>query len=146
LTLGLGVNDGDKVSSIRMLHQVLEGHIHFISSVLENSNSLVQQNCRVCVIFLFYIYIYIYIYIMDVYIYRLTQPLRNNRLLEHLKGQTQCSLARLALFPSRVRFFVCMPVISVVFYLLIGLAGYSVSREISRGARKLVRTPTLIKK
>ena len=38
-----------------------------------------------------------------------------------------------------------MPVTPAVPYLLTGLAGCSVGREISRGARKLTRTPILIK-
>ena len=36
----------------------------------------------------------------------------------------------------------CMFVILVVPYIFVGFAGYSVGREISRGARKLARTPT----
>jgi len=39
-----------------------------------------------------------------------------------------------------------MPVTFAVLYLFTGLAGCSVSLEISRGARKLARTPRVIKK
>ena len=39
-----------------------------------------------------------------------------------------------------------MPVTPTVPYLFTGLAGCSVDRVISRGTRKLARTPTLIKK
>ena len=43
--------------------------------------------------------------------------------------------------------FLCgMPVTPTVPYLFTGLAGCSVDRVISRGTRKLARTPTLIKK
>jgi hypothetical protein len=41
---------------------------------------------------------------------------------------------------------VCIYVIFVVFYLSIGFIEYSVGPEISRGARKLTRTPRIIKK
>jgi len=59
-----------------------------------------------------------------------------------LEGRAQWSTARFALLPSRVRSSMCMLVVPAVPYLLPGLAGCSVSREISRGARKLTRTPT----
>ena len=51
-----------------------------------------------------------------------------------------------SLFPSCLYWvLLCsMPVTPAVPYMLIGLAGCSVGREISRGARKLARTPTLI--
>jgi hypothetical protein len=39
-----------------------------------------------------------------------------------------------------------MSVILVVFYLFTGLAGYSVDSRITRGARKLIGIPRLIKK
>jgi hypothetical protein len=45
-----------------------------------------------------------------------------------------------------VRVFTCMPVIPAVPYMLTGLAGCSVGPEISRSARKLARTPCVIKK
>jgi len=45
-----------------------------------------------------------------------------------------------------VRTFVCMFVIPALLYLSTGLAGYSVGPRISRGARKLTRTPQVIKK
>ena len=46
----------------------------------------------------------------------------------------------------QVRTFVCTFVIPALPYLPTGLAGYSVGSGISRGARKLTRTPQVIKK
>jgi len=63
-----------------------------------------------------------------------------------LEGRAQWSTARLALLPSRVRSSMCTPITPVVSYLLHGLAGCSVSREIDHGAYKLARTSTLKKK
>jgi hypothetical protein len=45
-----------------------------------------------------------------------------------------------------VRVFVYTPVTPAVFYMSTGLAECSMSPEISRGARKLARTPRVIKK
>jgi len=47
---------------------------------------------------------------------------------------------------SWVQALVCTPVIPAVFYLPTRLAGCSVDPGISRGARKLTRTPRVIKK
>jgi len=44
-------------------------------------------------------------------------------------------------YVSWVRVFTCMSVIPAMFYMPSGLAGCSVGPEISRGARKLARTP-----
>jgi len=47
---------------------------------------------------------------------------------------------------SWVQASACMSVTPAVPYLFIGLAGCSMDPGISRGARKLVRTPRIIKK
>jgi len=47
---------------------------------------------------------------------------------------------------SWVQTLACTPVTPAVPYLPTGLAGCSVGPEISRGARKLTRTPRVIKK
>ena len=47
---------------------------------------------------------------------------------------------------TRVRFSLCMPVTPAVPYMLTGLARCSVDSGISCGARKLARTPWVIKK
>jgi hypothetical protein len=49
-------------------------------------------------------------------------------------------------FCIRIRSSLCMPVTLAVPYLPTGLAGCSVDPGISRGARKLTRTPRVIKK
>jgi hypothetical protein len=64
----------------------------------------------------------------------------------HLRLEHNGQHARFALSPSRVWFFMCTSVIFVVPYLSIGLAGCSVDSGNSRGARKLTRTPRVIKK
>jgi len=48
-------------------------------------------------------------------------------------------------FITWIRALACIPVISIVFYLFIGLGGCSVSPEISCGTSKLVRTPRIKK-
>jgi len=47
---------------------------------------------------------------------------------------------------SWVQFSTCILVIPAIFYLFTELAGYSVNPKISHSARKLTRTPRVIKK
>ena len=58
----------------------------------------------------------------------------------------QLSSQKFFISALQVRIFICMFVISAVFYLSSGLAGCSVDPRISCDARKLVRTPRVIKK